>query len=214
MQAQWVLSLWNDLFRNLSANDPAKVALGGTVFAWNDEWWKVQPAGSQQTGGFILSNGHPDGFANEEYFGIVSIDRRTRQVYDTLRTAFDPAFQASPQTVTLQAVSRGAVVPGSPLGFAEFRRDGAQFYHRNGGGGGGRGFNIAVIDSVTGALVQPVQNFDTWFTRGTGTAMNAMINFLDGLPNNTLILVAVGDEAGLNQDRSCNHLSGPWVKMD
>jgi len=96
MQAEWDLSLWNDLLRNLSANDPAKVALGGTVFAWNDEWWKVPPAGSQQLGGFVLPNSHPDDFANEEYFGIVTIDRKIRQVYDTLKTAFDPDFTPPP----------------------------------------------------------------------------------------------------------------------
>lgn len=98
MQASWDLSLWDDLFRNLSANDRSKVALGGTVFGFNDEWWKAGTPASQETGGVVLLNGHPDGFANEEYFGIVRIDRTKRSVYDFLRTAFDPAYQPSAVT--------------------------------------------------------------------------------------------------------------------
>lgn len=120
------------------------------------------------------------------------------------------------QQFTLQAVSRGALVPASPLGFAEFREDGTPFYHRDGGTGGGRGFNIAAIDPGTGALLQAVRNFDTWGTRNTGTDMSAMIAFLKGLPNGTVVLVAVGDEAGLNNDNTlpnpCAHLSFLWVE--
>src|SRR5205085_10819106 len=86
------------------------------------------------------------------------------------------------------------------------------FYHKEGGAGGGRGFTIAAIAPGTGALLQPVQNFDTWGTRTTGTAMNAMITFLNSLPNGTVVLVAVGDEAGLNTDNSCTRFSFAWVE--
>jgi len=33
------------------------------------------------SGGF-QSNGHPDGFANEEYFGIANLERSTREVHN------------------------------------------------------------------------------------------------------------------------------------
>ena len=112
----------------------------------------------------------------------------------------------------VQAISRGWLVPNSSTGFAEFRKDDSVFYHRGGGAGGGRGFNIAAMDARTGTLLQAVQNFDTWLTRSTGTAMNAMMTFLNGLPNGTVVLIAVGDEAGLNVDNSCSHLSFPWVE--
>ncbi|WP_295458677.1 thrombospondin type 3 repeat-containing protein [uncultured Thiodictyon sp.] len=88
MQASWDLSLWNDIVYHLSTASPNGVAVGGTLFEWNDEWWKVAPAGSQQPGGFVLAAGHPDGFANEEYFGLLDIDRVPRQVYNSLRDAF------------------------------------------------------------------------------------------------------------------------------
>src|SRR5436309_1447597 len=71
MQAGWDLCLWNHAITELSAVSPALVNLGGTVFEWNDEWWKVPPAGSQDVGGFANANGHPDGFANEDWFGLV-----------------------------------------------------------------------------------------------------------------------------------------------
>jgi hypothetical protein len=206
MQADWDGNLWSDLYRQLSARDPAKVALGGTVFAWNDEWWKVTPAGSQQPGGFVF-DGHPDRFANEEYFGIVDMGRAPRQAYVTLRTAFAPGAVPGAPTVVLEAVSAG----GASGSFAELRRDGIPFYYRTGGGGGGRGFNVATLDSATGAVVD-VRNFDTWGTRSSGTAMDAMIAHLDALPAGALVMVAVGDEAGLNEFDSCTILPYAWVE--
>lgn len=86
MQSQWDLGLWNEVAANLSSANSAKVALGATVAFWTDEWWKVPPPGSQQTGGY--SGPHPDGFANEEYFGVVWIDRQPRQAYTALKAAF------------------------------------------------------------------------------------------------------------------------------
>jgi len=93
-QKQWDLALWNEIVQNLSATDASKVALGGTVFELSDEWWKVQPSGSQEKSGFLLVNGHPDDFANEEYFGITDIDRNPREVYYGLRRAFAMGAQS------------------------------------------------------------------------------------------------------------------------
>lgn len=117
-------------------------------------------------------------------------------------------------SITFRASSRGGNAQEFPfqLGVARFFKNGVLFYEKTGGGGGGRGFNVAAMNPLTGDLLQPVQNFDTWFTRSTGTAMNAMIAFLNSLPNGTLILIAVADEAGLNLDNSCTLISAPWVE--
>jgi hypothetical protein len=93
MQAAFDHSLWGDLTRELSACNPARVCLGGTVFEWNDEWWKSntgtpyvhEPDGYETTWNPIA---HPDGFANEEWFGIVSVERRQREAYFTLAADF------------------------------------------------------------------------------------------------------------------------------
>jgi len=214
-QAQWDVSEWIDLFKNLSAKNPAKVALGGFAFEWNDEWWKVSPFDSQQTGGFVLMGAHPDSFFNEEYFGIVDIDRQTRSVYNSLATAFDLAYQP-PHTDIYRAVSRGGSIQEYNFqnGVVWFFKNGAKLYQATGGGGGGRGFNVAAIDPCTGALRQPVQHFDTWATRNTGSALCDMTTYLDSVPNGTLLIIAVADEAGLNDfpPNNCAHLSNSCIE--
>lgn len=96
MQRGFDLALWKDLSANLSACDPNKAALGGTVFEWVDEWWKVKPengggSARQDPGGFPTTwnaYSHPDAFANEEYFGMVRIDRSAKPVYWELQSQF------------------------------------------------------------------------------------------------------------------------------
>ncbi len=100
-QKRWDLALWSEIVENLSAVDSGRVALGGTVFALSDEWWKVQPSGSQQDSGFLLVGGHPDDFANEEYFGLTNIDRSPREVYYAFRRAFLAGTQTPPSLATL-----------------------------------------------------------------------------------------------------------------
>lgn len=212
-QASWNLSLWNDLFRNLSALYPNKVALGGTLFEWNDEWWKVAPAGSQDNCGHDKTPGaHPDIISNEEFYGLVNINRQPRRVYNIMQAAFSTAYQPPASPLSLKAVSAG----GLSGNFAHFLKDGVSFYKKSGGGGGGRGFNVAVIDTCTGELIFPVRNFDTWGTRDSGIDRKAMIDFLKSLPNGVLILIAVGDEAGLtwspDEVDPCGELQRPWVK--
>ena len=78
------------------------------------------------------------------------------------------------------------------------------FYAAGGGAGGGRGFNVAVIDPASGALLQPVRNFDTWGSASSGEAMDAMVVYLNGVPNGALLLLAVADDAGLSTRSSSN----------
>jgi hypothetical protein len=82
MQAAFVRGLWREIAANLSAAQLDNVCLGGTVFEWNDEWWKASAppplpkpdtVGRHDTLGFLTSGWNPeampDSTANEEWFG-------------------------------------------------------------------------------------------------------------------------------------------------
>ncbi|MBI2430328.1 MAG: carboxypeptidase regulatory-like domain-containing protein [Ignavibacteriales bacterium] len=52
-----------------SASD---VCIGATVFEFTDEWWKAGDANSHDFGGYP-TNAHPDGYSNEEWWGIIAV---------------------------------------------------------------------------------------------------------------------------------------------
>lgn len=196
MQTQTIRSLWEDVARNLSGKDATKASLGGAIFAWNDEWWKVSPPGSQETGGWA-SGAFPDGIGNEEYFGIVNIDRLTRQVYTTLTGLFNPTYVPPPMTVPFTAYSRGyGKWHTYDWGFVNFTKDGTAFYGAQGASGGGYGINVAVVDASTGAIIDSGRNLSTTTVDG-GTA------YLNSIPTGRLIMLAVADDARLNIGSTC-----------
>ena len=96
MQSSFNQALWTEIAANLSANSYSNAALGGTVFSWCDEWWKVKAEDGGAPGvhdnlGFYTDwnpTAHPDSYANEEYFGIVAVDRRLRQAYGMFASAY------------------------------------------------------------------------------------------------------------------------------
>ncbi len=85
-QALAVTELSAALLASAASEDPA--VFGGAVFEWADEWWK-DPAGSpdtQEIGGVAPGGGpYPDGTFNEEWWGLVDIDRTPRPAYDQLQ---------------------------------------------------------------------------------------------------------------------------------
>ena len=91
MQASATQTLTTEIMQHYSAiaNDAAHPVLGGTIYELTDEWWK-DSSGSTSThdnGGF--SNAiYSDGFANEEWWGIATIERVPRKAYATLAALY------------------------------------------------------------------------------------------------------------------------------
>jgi hypothetical protein len=98
-QAQAVAALTQEIFANASSGAPAGVSLGGTLFEWADEWWKDQ-AGSlseQDVGGIAPGGGpFPDQVFNEEWWGIVDVQRQARPAWGALQLVFREAQARAP----------------------------------------------------------------------------------------------------------------------
>jgi hypothetical protein len=130
------------------------------------------------------------GVATTVGFGTANVSADFQNVSGTLSIA------VVPDTIEFTATSRGLPASPATCGGATFQKDGSTFYSQTGCRiNGGRGFNVAAIDSRTGALLEPVRNFDTWYAGAA--AASAMVEFLNRQPDGTLILIAVGDEGGL-----------------
>lgn len=90
-QAIATAALLKEIKANLSAKSSSNAALGGSIFSWVDGWWK-DPNGDldkQEIGGHAPGGGpYPDGIFNEEYWGIVDIERKTRSAYNELKEAW------------------------------------------------------------------------------------------------------------------------------
>ncbi|HKJ05867.1 MAG TPA: glycoside hydrolase family 2 TIM barrel-domain containing protein [Flavobacteriaceae bacterium] len=63
------------------------VCLGVTVFSFVDGWWKAGNPSTQDPGGWAPnSSGVPyDGSPNEEYWGILTIDREKKMAFDVVK---------------------------------------------------------------------------------------------------------------------------------
>lgn len=66
------------------------ICLGVTLFQFTDGWWKAGNNNVQDTGGTAPnSTGVPfDGSPNEEFWGIVDIDRNRKKVYDVVKDIY------------------------------------------------------------------------------------------------------------------------------
>ncbi|WP_437623590.1 hypothetical protein [Sorangium sp. So ce1151] len=90
-QAEAVWALTQLIWDNGSAHTADGTCAGGTVFEWADEWWKDAEgsASAHDVGGIAPGGGpHPDQTFNEEWWGIVDIDRTPRPAYDELARVF------------------------------------------------------------------------------------------------------------------------------
>jgi len=83
-QARATTELTQEIVRR-SAVRPNGICLGGFVFEFADEWWKDgkgSPA-KHDNGGVAPGGGpYPDMTFNEEWWGLVTVDRATRKAFE------------------------------------------------------------------------------------------------------------------------------------
>ena len=63
VQAAWDVRQWRQIRSG---------CLGGTVMAYSDEWWKAGDLSTHDFGGYATGS-HPDGFSNEEWWGMMAV---------------------------------------------------------------------------------------------------------------------------------------------
>ena len=128
---------------------------------------------------------------------------RPHSAYAALQAAFADGFQPV-STFPLTAASVGAAADGK--GAARFFRSGTLLHTS---AGPARGFNAMTFDPGTGELQGPA-NFNTVDTGDSGTAATDLINFLANVPAGRVVLLAVSQDAGLNEAGSCKLLGRAW----
>jgi hypothetical protein len=208
MQAQMTGHLWDEAYFDLSAERTEGALIGALAFEWNDEWWKGGSPGAQLPSG--ESNvGQPDGHNDEEWFGIVDIDRNVKQAYAAMQGRFLdlPGSVQTNATPLVTVISQEDTYRGS----VRFKLEDGTFSYREGEERGYSGITIAVVDGNTGIRLSDVKTFKTPEStyNGTGTFLEtlAMIDYINSLPDGTAFALSVADEAGFTNESgiSWNH---------
>jgi hypothetical protein len=198
IQAQFDTGLWDEVYFELSAERVNGLVVGALVFELQDEWWKNGDPFHQDNSS-EHNYGQPDGFNDEEYFGLMTIARQPKEAYAALQARYQGGSSAIVLNAapTLRAISQGDDVGGAG---AAFQINGKTVFQRLGGRDGGRGINVAVLDAHTGIRMQETRNFDTWSAQGGWGGLHIhfpqLATYLSSLPDGTILALAIGDDGG------------------
>lgn len=105
-QAKWIETLWKEIEAN------SLIASGGAVFCWSDEWWRHGRTTAQEPGGW-RNGAFPDGWADEEWWGIYRVRRgkpdvlEPRAAVETLRRLWLPTvIETAPSSADAQEAGK------------------------------------------------------------------------------------------------------------
>jgi exo-beta-1,3-glucanase (GH17 family) len=97
-QADATKNILDDIFRFRD------ICSGVAVFAFVDEWWKAGNNDKQDPGGWAPNSGGVpyDGAANEEYWGIVKLDRTKKLAFGVLKEKYSNLTESNKMTHLLR----------------------------------------------------------------------------------------------------------------
>ncbi len=194
LQNDFDLGLYNEIHYNLASERTNGICSGSLVFEWNDEWWKN---GSPSVHNITseVNYGQPDGYNDEEHFGIVDIDRVPKEAFYGLKNifAFNGYQNASTNdnpTLTINSYNPNVWEYNG----LNMLIDNKTVYSRGGGGAEGRGFIIGIFDKDTGIRMKDYRHFDTLFL----SQHQPMLDYLQSIPNGSIVTVGISDSTYWN----------------
>jgi hypothetical protein len=197
--------MWDEIYFNLSAEREDGTAVGGLVFEWNDEWWKNGSPGHHNVS-YESNPGQPDGVNDEEWFGLVDINRNAKEAVDVMRGRYTDSLNqaeldANP-VLTVTSQGNNAI----------FQIGDKTALSRAGREWGGRGITAAVLDPHNGLRMSQAKTFDTWqATAGSHRNFEKLIQYLEDIPDGAIVLIGAADEAGFINYNNNEPWNDPYV---
>ncbi|HNX68286.1 MAG TPA: interleukin-like EMT inducer domain-containing protein [Candidatus Omnitrophota bacterium] len=194
MQAGMSGGLWDEVYFDLSAERTNGAVIGALAFEWSDEWWKNSVDGVHSVS-YESNNGQPDGYNDEEWFGIVDVYRQPKQLYTALQDRFLHNAVQTNATPVLTVTSQEDTWRGS----VRFKLGEKTVSYRAGQEYGYTGITVAIVDGNTGIQLSDVRTFDTCGASFSGNFAPtiAMMDYINSLPNGTVLAISIADDGGL-----------------
>jgi beta-glucuronidase len=113
-QATYHAGNWKDIQRHMAGTGTEGNAIGGVVFEYVDEWWKSH-SGNWDTQDTAKDGpmAFPDGWANEEWFGVMSLGNGSDNLKRQKRLAYDE-YRGKLWAATSATVGSTSPVPPPP----------------------------------------------------------------------------------------------------
>ena len=99
-QGTGLSGMWADIKYSIDNNQACS---GVTYFEFSDEWWKSGNPSTHDLTGSAPGSFYPDSYTDEEYYGIVNIDRTKKSAFTTLTNLWASyCVAATPYTAVLE----------------------------------------------------------------------------------------------------------------